>query len=70
MILPACLTCKHGYIEEVSYEYFTRVDGRTMAVPVDEKPPVIMCGRDPHRIKSCLGRCEDYEDVYGEDEEE
>ena len=41
-----------------------------MGVPVDEKPPVIMCGRDPHRMRSCLGRCEDYEDIYGEDEEE
>lgn len=41
-----------------------------MAVPVDEKPPVIMCGREPHRLKACLGRCEHYEDVYDEDNED
>lgn len=40
-----------------------------MGVPVDEKPPAIMCGREPHRLKACLGRCEHYEDVYDEEEE-
>lgn len=41
-----------------------------MGVPVDEKPPVILCGRDPHRLKSCAGRCEDYEEAYEEEDEE
>ena len=49
-------------IEEVDFDFFTKVDGSQMAVPVGEKPPAVVCVKDRPSLKGCHGRCPDYRD--------
>lgn len=60
-------TCVHAFIEEVSYPWFVQMGGDTIAIPIEEPCPMVMCGLELHDdvLKSCIGKeCKHYKNAY------
>lgn len=59
--------CIHSLVEDVPYEWFIQTGGDTIAIPVDEPSPMVVCGRDLSGpiLKSCIGKaCKHYKNIY------
>lgn len=47
--------CNKALVEEVDYDFFTSIDGQSIAIPVwVERPPLVVCGRGG--FKECCGK--------------
>lgn len=65
--------CMNALVEEVDFEFLTKMDGASVAIPLDEeRPPAVLCGRsDLKNICACSGRdCGHFINGYEEDDEE